>query len=526
MVQGKWRRGMLRAVFTQAALLTTLTSCDMSLGPVSPRAPEETPPPAPLSCPAESDLRFELEPSSPGPTILGKTMVPHDPTSDQAQKWYMQKGVQNSFLHLFPKEAAEYKTWCEAPLPKENTQIQLQAINERVETRVNYAWDNRFFAGAKQGEGDAWLAPFLSFKLKSGDCEDKALAKEAVASCVMPQIQERYIVWVSISDNTPYEGPNGVKSYQNTITGHHAVLAVSVGGHYFILDNDVEKGSVRPEVARTAPASGEWKGQYEPLYVFGPEGPYRAVKSGEFAPVKPAVPVCIGAQDRRLSFAWVESRREHKASAMAAFALTDGRLQPVIRQASEPRIFANEEHDLAERYYAAIGRQEALLGNSKNAESYAAFLRQFDSLRAEPVKAMARAIDDFVDNRDIFKLASARSLYGRANYVAPPIETVAKGAGDAVALGLLKLDILRHLGVPEAQRVLLVGAQGDAVVAVRQDKKPTLVMATPETDACSLTGKLGYAVNENGVWRAKAAVICPREEKARDRVRGPNLARR
>jgi predicted transglutaminase-like cysteine proteinase len=98
--------------------------------------------------------------------------------------------------------------------------VRLNFVNQRVNNAIRYTSDM-----AQWGTPDEWSAPLAggkgSFETGMGDCEDYAIAKYvALRAAGLPADQLRLLL---VRDN--------IAQLQ------HAVLAASVDGHWYVLDN-------------------------------------------------------------------------------------------------------------------------------------------------------------------------------------------------------------------------------------------------------------------------------------------------
>jgi predicted transglutaminase-like cysteine proteinase len=122
----------------------------------------------------------------------------------------------------------------------------------------------------------------------------------------------------------------------------------------------------------------------------------------------------------------------------------------------------NDDRDLVPLKWAGVmGRHAMLMAIPSNADAYKTWMSQFDSARhgslAEKVKAVSAAIEkNFLYETD-------EATYGKSEYWATPIETIAKGQGDCEDLAILKYYALKYLDVPDSKLYITVVNTADDI---------------------------------------------------------------
>jgi predicted transglutaminase-like cysteine proteinase len=103
------------------------------------------------------------------------------------------------------------------------------------------------------------------------------------------------------------------------------------------------------------------------------------------------------------------------------------------------------ENPFAAKWDGMLARQ----AEAAQAPYYRRFRREFNELRGEPLKKLARDLNDAVLDR-VFYMYDQMN-YGQSDYWASPAETAWRGSGDCEDYAILQYGLLRHLGVPESR---------------------------------------------------------------------------
>lgn len=127
----------------------------------------------------------------------------------------------------------------------------------------------------------------------------------------------------------------------------------------------------------------------------------------------------------------------------------------VLGEDAESDFFANV--DIADKWYAALGRYEMLMEDTDNRIFMKQWLQSLNHLRGKSIEEKATAVDALVDQLVTYEYDSV--LYGKNDYFASPLETLWHKKGDCDDFAILKYFALKYLGVPDEH--LFVVAVGD-----------------------------------------------------------------
>ncbi|TNE27192.1 MAG: hypothetical protein EP349_09550 [Alphaproteobacteria bacterium] len=133
----------------------------------------------------------------------------------------------------------------------------------------------------------------------------------------------------------------------------------------------------------------------------------------------------------------------------------------LMGEEAENDFFANV--DIADKWYAALGRYEMLMDDRDNRAFMQQWLRSLNHLRGKSIAEQATEVDAIVDR--LIEYTPDPALYGKRDYFASPIETLWHKKGDCDDFAILKYFALRYLGVPdEHMYVVAVGDQNDNIL--------------------------------------------------------------
>jgi len=133
----------------------------------------------------------------------------------------------------------------------------------------------------------------------------------------------------------------------------------------------------------------------------------------------------------------------------------------LLGEDAESDFFANV--DIADKWYAALGRYEMLMADSDNRIFMKQWLRTLNHLQGKSLEEQATEVDAIVDR--LIEYTPDPVLYGKTDYFASPIETLWHKKGDCDDFAILKYFALKHLGVSdEHMYVVAVGDQNDNVL--------------------------------------------------------------
>lgn len=128
----------------------------------------------------------------------------------------------------------------------------------------------------------------------------------------------------------------------------------------------------------------------------------------------------------------------------------------VLGEQTKSAFYAN--NNIQDEWFAAMGRHNLLMKNDDNAANFKAWLRQLDGLRGKSIAEKATAVDALVDKQ--IEYVTDPQNYGRDDYWASPMETIARQKGDCEDFAILKYYALRYLDVP-ADRMFVVAVGED-----------------------------------------------------------------
>ena len=119
-----------------------------------------------------------------------------------------------------------------------------------------------------------------------------------------------------------------------------------------------------------------------------------------------------------------------------------------------------DNNSIQDQWFAMMGRHNLLLKNGDNAANYKQWLRQLDGLKGKSIAEKAKGVDALIDQQ--VRYVTDPQTYGKEDYWASPMETIAKKQGDCDDFAVLKYYALRYLGVePERMHIVAVGTTGE-----------------------------------------------------------------
>lgn len=118
-----------------------------------------------------------------------------------------------------------------------------------------------------------------------------------------------------------------------------------------------------------------------------------------------------------------------------------------------------DNNSIQDQWFAMMGRHNLLLKNDDNAANYRQWLSQLDNLKGKSIAEKSRGVDALIDQQVRYVLDP--ETYGKIDYWASPMETIAQKRGDCDDFAVLKYYALRYLGVePERMYIVAVGTTG------------------------------------------------------------------
>ncbi|MEZ0223020.1 MAG: transglutaminase-like cysteine peptidase [Alphaproteobacteria bacterium] len=119
-----------------------------------------------------------------------------------------------------------------------------------------------------------------------------------------------------------------------------------------------------------------------------------------------------------------------------------------------------DNNSIQDQWFAMMGRHNLLLKNGDNAANYKQWLSQLDGLKGKSIAEKAKGVDALIDQQ--VRYVTDPQTYGKEDYWASPMETIAKKQGDCDDFAVLKYYALRYLGVePERMHIVAVGTTGE-----------------------------------------------------------------
>jgi len=115
----------------------------------------------------------------------------------------------------------------------------------------------------------------------------------------------------------------------------------------------------------------------------------------------------------------------------------------VFGEGAQSAFFAN----IADRWYASIGRYEVLMNDAGNRGRMNQWFSQLDHLKGKSIADKAAGVDAIVDQH--IEYTQDNVLYKKADYWASPIESLTHGKGDCDDYAIMKYFALRYLDVPQ-----------------------------------------------------------------------------
>lgn len=190
---------------------------------------------------------------------------------------------------------------------------------------------------------------------------------------------------------------------------------------------------------------------------------------------------------------------------------------PILRGHRTESIFGNDKYKAFGNWTEALGREQLQLGIPGNAESLAAWMSQFDAYKDKTIAEKLEVANAVIDNN--FYYERDIHTYGREDYWATPMETIANGQGDCEDLAFLKYRILRYMGVPAQSMylavvdnskgepgghiVLMIDTASDGKFSMSESYPP--LRTPPDSESPPRKGyTLYYAMNEQGVLSVPA----------------------